>query len=450
MEIKKLLLNQETFEISDVNTVVKNGLREGDPFELLCFQERKKELRLNRKSYLIVLGKKSEIDFLKCEIYIPHFRDSASRYSLELRELQIVIDGKIEKIARYLLTSLDHIPFNLNGCFVYSSFLERGDLVTIGLNKLSFKKEVLKNHNAQTDSMNGLSHEMLTSQLPILLEGETGTGKTRLAKQIHENSHRPGAFVHLNLSSFANSLIESEIFGHVKGAFTGAMQSKKGALCEAHKGTLFLDEIDSLSLDIQTKLLLFLDNFEFRTVGGESNKKVDVRLIVASGKNLWDLVQSGLMRRDFYFRIASGAHLKMPKLASNKALIKQVIEDFCHRETLVISEDLIQFYTECYWPGNIRQLINHLNKKKILSGGKKISISQEDYSLLNFVDEIQSNNEISTLDKIKNDYCQKVFLQLNRNVTVTSRSLGISPNTLKAILRTKSSLRNDNVINVNF
>ena len=450
MELKKLNIEQEIYELSDLNTVAKNGIREGDPFELLCFQERKKELKLNRKSYLFILGRKSEIDFLKCEFYIPHFRDASSRYSLELRELKMLIDGKTETITRYLLTSLDFIPFNLNGCFVYSAFLERGDVVAIGMNKINFKKEFLKSQSLEVDSLRGLTVEMIKSNLPILLEGETGTGKTRLAKQIHDNSSRNGAFVHLNLSSFANSLIESEIFGHVKGAFTGALQPKKGALAEAHKGTLFLDEIDSLSLDIQTKLLLFLDNFEYRSVGGESSKKVDVRLIVASGKSLWDLVQVDLMRKDFYFRIASGAHIKMPKLGSNKILIRQIIDDFSNKESVVFSEDLIKFYTECQWPGNIRQLINHLSKKKVLSNGKKMSLGEEDYLLMNFVETVQSNDEISSLDKIKSDYCQKVFLRLNRNVTVTSKSLGISPNTLKSILRSKALLRNDNVINVNF
>ena len=449
MELKKLNAIEELYELTDMNTVFKNGSREGDPFELHCFQERKKELRLNRKSYQFILGKKSEIDFLNCSIFIPHFRDSTAKFKLELKEINLFHEGKLEKIHRYFISSEDFIPFCLNGCFVKSAYLERGDVVEIGMNKLIFKKERMYK-DINSDQFLELNREMIESELPILIEGETGTGKTRLAKQIHEESKRSGAFVHLNLSSFSSSLIESEIFGHTKGAFTGAMQTKKGALLEAHKGTLFLDEIDSLTIDIQTKLLLFLDNFEFRAVGGESSKKVDVRLIVASGKRLWDLVQSDTMRRDFYFRIASGALIKLPNLTSNASLIKQILDEYSERESVIISDDLIKFYTECNWPGNIRQLLNHLSKKKVLAAGKKLSLSQEDYILLNFANEVQNKDEISTLEKIKSDYCKKIFLQLNRNVTLTSKALSISPNTLKAILKSKESLRNDNVINVNF
>ncbi len=450
MELKKNSEEKTMYELSDMNTVFKHGSREGDPFEIHNFQERKKELHLNRKSYLIILGTKSEIDFLTCEIFLPHYRETTSRYELELKEICLFQNGKVEKVFRYLLTSLDFIPFSLNGCFVYSAYVERGDVVEIGMNKIFFKKQVFNKNEVELNVFQQLSQEMIESQLPILIEGETGTGKTRLARQIHERSRRTGSFVHLNLSSFSSSLLESEIFGHVKGAFTGALQSKKGALLEAHKGTLFLDEIDSLSFDVQTKLLLFLDNFEFRSVGGESSKVVDVRIIVASGKPLWDLVQAGLMRKDFYFRIASGSHLKLPKLANHKDLINKLINEFCEHESLVITDELIKFYSECQWPGNIRQLVSHLKKKKVLAAGKKLSLGSEDYSLLNFAEVIQNKEEILPLEKIRKDYCQKVFLQLNRNVTLTAKSLSISPNTLKSILRSKEVLRDDNVINVNF
>lgn len=128
--------------------------------------------------------------------------------------------------------------------------------------------------------------------MPIFLSGETGTGKSTLAREIHDISSRSKEpFVQINIASFSQNLVESELFGHAKGAFTGALFEKRGIFLEANKGTLFLDEIDSLSFELQTKLLLFLDDLKIRAVGSNHDKKVDVRLIVASGENLEDLIQ---------------------------------------------------------------------------------------------------------------------------------------------------------------
>ena len=180
-----------------------------------------------------------------------------------------------------------------------------------------------------------MKQNYLNSSMPILLIGETGTGKTTIAKKIHDESGVGGNFVHLNLSSFSQSLIESEIFGHRKGAFTGAISDKKGAILEANKGTLFLDEIDSIDISLQTKLLTFLDNGEFRAVGGGSNTS-DVRMIYSSGKNIKDLVASGEMRLDFYFRLKNSLCLEVPNLRDNKDYLKDIIHEILDRNALSI------------------------------------------------------------------------------------------------------------------
>src|SRR5690606_12983163 len=123
------------------------------------------------------------------------------------------------------------------------------------------------------------SKKIIQSNLPILIEGETGTGKTTLAKSIHQMSERSGEFVHVNLSAFSENLMESELFGHLKGAFTGAYNDKKGAIERANNGTLFLDEIDSTSIAVQTKLLLFLDNYKLSPVGSGVMKKINCRIL---------------------------------------------------------------------------------------------------------------------------------------------------------------------------
>lgn len=254
----------------------------------------------------------------------------------------------------------------------------------------------------------------------------------------------------MNLSAFSPSLIESELFGHVKGAFTGAIHSKKGAILEAHKGTLFLDEIDSLTTDLQTKLLLFLDNYEVRAVGGDSTMAADVRMIFASGTKLSVKVENKEMRKDFYYRLQAGSLVVLDTLRSKPERIIEFCRSFENTHAVVFDKDLISFYSTCEWPGNIRQLQSHLMKKKILSDGKKLIFDDMDKELVTAKITLESNN-IQPLEKIKIDYCHQVYLKMDRNITKTAKTLELCHNTLKSYLQKKESeLRNDKVIHVNF
>ncbi|MBY0414911.1 MAG: sigma 54-interacting transcriptional regulator, partial [Bdellovibrionales bacterium] len=347
--------------------------------------------------------------------------------------------------SRYLFKSLGKTPFRLNGIYCFEAFLERGDILDIGFNRIQFPRMEREVCNQK------ISEKLMRSQIGILIEGETGTGKTTLAKKIHEESGRHGRFVHLNLSSFSPSLIESELFGHVKGAFTGAINGKKGAILEAHKGTLFLDEIDSLTLDLQTKLLLFLDSYEVRSVGGENVSKADVRMIFASGSRLSKKVENGEMRRDFYFRLQAGVAVNLESLREKPERIVEICEIFENKEMITMSRDLLSFYTTCLWPGNIRQLQSHLSKKKIFSDGKKMIFDELDKELVGLNISIPKNERIEPLDKVKINYCYETFLRMDRNIIKTAKVLELCPNTLKAYLsKREEELRNHNVIHVHF
>ena len=154
-------------------------------------------------------------------------------------------------------------------------------------------------------------------------------------KKIHRDSGKVGRFVHLNLSSFSRELVESELFGHTKGAFTGAVLEKMGAIKEAHRGTLFLDEIDSIDLEIQTKLLTFLDHGEYRQVGGGVQKS-SVRMIFSTGReNIKNLVEKGKIRLDFYYRIKNSLVINLPNLRDDKDLLKPHSEDY--RRTFIFN-----------------------------------------------------------------------------------------------------------------
>lgn len=421
------------------------GVRDSDEFSIMVFQEGKKSYKLNRFKYTIKGADKFHFDFIKSEISLPYFHKDNCEYELILTNTSQSVRNN--SASRYLLRSTAHVPFRLNGVWSFEAFIERGDLVDIGFNRIHFNMPVLL---SEDDLLNQVPAEIIASNLSILIEGETGTGKTTLAKKIHEASGVAGEFVHLNLSSFSVGLIESELFGHIKGAFTGAFTNKKGAFVQAHRGTLFLDEIDSLPRELQTKLLLFLENFEVRPVGGEISQKVNVRLIFASGRNLKTLVDDQIFRSDFYYRLISGHALKLQNLTTNKDAIKKFCKKFANDEMVVLSDDLISYYEKMSWPGNIRQLKSHLVKKKIFAHGKKFIFDKFDEELCERTVQDQTNAHLVPLEKIKFEYCLNAYFKMGKNIRQTSKALQISENTLRVILKKNDNLRAENVIKVNF
>src|SRR6185437_7560722 len=184
---------------------------------------------------------------------------------------------------------------------------------------------------------------------------ETGTGKEVIAQLLHAWSERvAGPFVPLHCGALALSLAESELFGHVKGAFTGASQHRPGALMQAHGGTLFLDEIGDLPLDIQVKLLRFLENGEIRPVGADRPSRVDVRLLCATHHPLWKLVEEGKFRRDLFYRLAS-ITIEIPSLRSRPEDIELLARRFAQELGKTLSNRAILRLQAHAWPGNVRE-----------------------------------------------------------------------------------------------
>ena len=236
----------------------------------------------------------------------------------------------------------------------------RGSILEFANNQISFQqKRAIDNMELWPE----LPPKALSSMTNIILEGETGTGKTHLAKLIHKMSGGEGRLVHLNLAACSPNLIESELFGHVKGAFTGAIYNHIGAFEMAHRGTLFLDEIDSLPWEIQTKLLIVLESMEIRPVGAEFVRKIDMRIIFASSRPLVELVENKILREDLYYRINRGLHKKLPSLRESPHLLEKVVLDFLQKYNLNCCPRLLDYYKTLNWPGNIRQLLGHLEKK---------------------------------------------------------------------------------------
>lgn len=218
--------------------------------------------------------------------------------------------------------------------------------------------------------------QVCKSNATVLVRGESGTGKELVANSVHYNSHRAkGPFVKVNCAAIPANLIESELFGHEKGAFTGAIKQKLGKFELAHKGTIFLDEIGSIGLDVQANLLRVLQEKEFERVGGQRTLKVDVRIVAATNKNLENAVEEGTFRGDLYYRL-NVFPIYMPPLRERKTDILLLADYFLEKYTKENDKEIKRFSTPAidmlmayHWPGNVRELENCIERSVLLCDG---------------------------------------------------------------------------------
>ena len=213
------------------------------------------------------------------------------------------------------------------------------------------------------------------SSSTILITGETGTGKEVVARAIHHNSpRRAHRFVALNCSAIPETLLEAELFGHVRGAFTGAVGARQGRFEQAHKGTLFLDEVGTMSTALQMKLLRALQEREFERVGDNQTVKVDVRVIAATNSDLGRMVGDGTFREDLYYRL-NVIPIQLPPLRDRRedipVLAKYFLEKFAPDSQMQISQGAMRVMMAYAWPGNVRQLENALERAVTLSEGRR-------------------------------------------------------------------------------
>lgn len=220
------------------------------------------------------------------------------------------------------------------------------------------------------------------TSLALYLAGETGTGKEVLARLLHGWSERKaGPFIPLHCGALALSLAESELFGHVKGAFTGAQSQRSGALMQAHGGTLFLDEVGDLPMDIQVKLLRFLEDGEIRPVGADRASRADVRLICATHHPLQALVAEGKFRRDLYYRIAS-VTLSIPTLRSRPDDIELLAKRFGAELGKQLAPRALLRLQAHEWPGNVRELRHAIERGAGAAGSLRTLLVEEDFEFL--------------------------------------------------------------------
>ncbi|SMO69057.1 sigma-54-dependent transcriptional regulator [Fodinibius sediminis] len=277
-----------------------------------------------------------------------------------------------------------------------------------------------------------MARKVADSEISVLLQGETGTGKELFAQAIHQASKRKNApFVAVNCSAFPKDLLESELFGYKKGAFTGADETKKGLIEEAHTGSLFLDEIGEMDISLQAKLLRFLENKTFTKLGDTKRQSVDVRIISATNKILKERAEKGNFRDDLYYRLA-GFTIDIPPLRERKADIPILADFFLGRvnnRVKKINEDTLQLLQDYPWKGNIRELKNVIERAAILAEGDCITADllpeelrqREDFSI---------PSPTSTLEEIERAHIKGVLRKVDGNKTKAAGILGIGTSTL--------------------
>ena len=268
---------------------------------------------------------------------------------------------------------------------------------------------------------------------PVLIQGETGSGKGLLAAWLHHASDRAAeGFVNLNCAGLSRELLESELFGHERGAFTGAVAAKPGLMEIAHRGTLFLDEIGDLDLALQAKLLKVIEEQRFRRVGGVQDRRVDMRLIAATHHPLPQLVREGGFRADLYFRIST-LILEVPALRARRedipALANELLIRLAReigRPKFQLTDAAVEALCAYAWPGNVRELRNVLERAALLSSGMRL-----DRSALHFdmVDSAAPTTELS-LEAMERQHIANVLRDSGDKVTLAAERLGIPRSTL--------------------
>lgn len=286
--------------------------------------------------------------------------------------------------------------------------------------------------NPQTKQVLHTAKEVAESDIPVMIEGESGTGKELLAKFVHTNSSRKdNPFIAINCSAIPENLFESELFGHVKGAFTTAIKDRVGRLDLADGGTLFWDEVADIPKQMQVKLLRFLQNMEFERVGESITRKVDVRIISATNRKIEADLATGVIREDFYYRIV-GVRLQIPPLRERKddieALLQNFVAKYGAKRNVTITEETKKLLLDYDWPGNVREFETMV--KRILVFAKNDTVLPE-----HLPQEINSfkpkpvSQSVQKIDELERQHIIDV-LKMAPTTKEASRILGISETTL--------------------
>jgi DNA-binding NtrC family response regulator len=318
--------------------------------------------------------------------------------------------------------------------------LSRKEVKQLKERESELKKEINRDQkyiigsSQQIMNVLNLARKVAKTDANVLITGENGTGKELIAQEIHRLSNRAGELlVSVDMGAITETLFESELFGHVKGAFTDARETRQGKFEIAHRGTLFLDEIGNLSFHLQAKLLAAIENRQISRVGSNQLISTDIRLICATNKNIDNMVKEGLFREDLLYRINT-IHIELPSLRERGDDIITLAEFFLrkyvqkyNKPVLKINHQALDKLMSYSWPGNIRELQNTVEKAVILS---ETSVIKPEDLYLRPVTEIKNPGSITTLEEMEEKMIRLALEKNNGNFTAAAEQLGITRQTL--------------------
>jgi len=296
----------------------------------------------------------------------------------------------------------------------------------------------MRSRNPQMQTLLNLAMRVANTPTTILLTGESGTGKEVLARAIHQASERKGNFVPIHCAALPTALLESELFGHEKGAFTNAIEQRKGRFEHADQGTLFLDEVSEMPPEVQVKLLRVLQEQTFERVGSSITQKVDVRVIAATNQNLETAVQNGTFREDLYYRLNVVPITLIPlrdRTEDIPALVDIFVKQSCQqtgRNLKHISKEVIEQFMTYPWPGNVRELQNLIERLVVISINDIINLQELPDNILTQKEDTSIEDEPQTsLAEVERQFLENALIQCKWNQSETARVLGISRTKLR-------------------
>lgn len=393
----------------------------------------------------------NEVDVVLCDVKLPDGNgvDFLEKIKASFPLTEVILLTAFGKIS-------DGVKAMKNGAFDYIVKGDDNDKIIPLLNKAIEKvqlqkkvkhleKRISDKYSFETiigksksiDQVIELAKKVAKTDSTVLLTGETGTGKEVFAQAIHENSTRVGkSFVALNCSTFGKEILESELFGHKQGAFTGALKDKKGFIEEANGGTLFLDEIGEMPIDLQAKLLRVLETNEYIPVGDTIPKKSNFRLIAATNKDLKTESENHNFRSDLYFRL-NIFEINIPPLRERVKdiaplttyFVKQ-FSDKTNKKELQVSPDFLQKLEAYQWPGNVRELKNVIERSVILANDDELTPEVLPYEIQHQITNSNKTLSAFSMQSIEKLHIQKVLNYTKGNKAETARLLEIGIATL--------------------
>lgn len=367
-------------------------------------------------------------------------------------DVLIKLKAKYPSIPVVMLTGFGTIESAVNsiklGAYDYIQkpvqFLKLHDVIRNALNKKSVNKiasndNSILSHDKKTIEILQTLDKLSPTNIPILIHGENGTGKEMFAEYIQSHSNRKEKeFIKINCASFSDTLLDNELFGHDKGAYTGADSVYRGVFEKADEGTLFLDEIGDMPLNVQSKVLRVLQNKELFRLGGEKIIKVDIRIIAATNKNLEQLISEHKFRQDLYYRL-NAALITIPPLCERREDIPSLADFFIecfaleNQKTIrSVSPEVLDILHNHNWPGNIRELKNLLSYAVAVSKNSTVEI--EDLPL-NFLNKHRSTDSVNLLEQSERTILLEELKRCNFNKKRVAETLNMSRGTLYSKLK---------------